>query len=288
MGKLTELLKDLEINETNTKPIRKAKYFTKVKDNVTLIKGFNQQMDILYLPTSQFGYRFLLVCVDLATNEFDIEPTKDLYASTILNAYKNMFGRGFIERAKVTIGTDGGSEFKGVFNSYLKQHNIFHRVGVPDRHQNANVESLNRTLGRLINGYLNSKEEKTGRIRKSWIGAIDKIRNKLNHIRYRKVPNDINSYVYPSFTSIVKVGRKEKNVEPKFEVGDMVFYKSEVPLTILGVKQNTKNFREGDRRWNIEAKKIVKIFYYSGKVLYRYLLEGIKNVSYTENELRLA
>ena len=298
MGKFTDLLKDLDINEEHTKTVKKEKVFTKVRDNICLIKGNNQQMDVLYLPTAQFGYRYLLVCVDLATNQFDIEPMKDLYPVTILNSYKNMFGRGYIDRATTTMATDGGSEFKGVFAAYLKEHQIFHRVSIPDRHtQQANVESLNRTLGRLINGYLNSKERKTGVVQKNWIGSLDKIRNKLNKIRYTKPPDNVNSFVQPFFNPIEskkvtlkngKLKRVETIINPKFKKGDLVYYRSEVPLNALGKKQPTKNNREGDTKWVLKPQKIIDVLNYGGLVHYRYLLENVPRVSYTENQLKLA
>ena len=41
------------------------------------------------------------------------------------------------------------------------------------------------------------------------------------------------------------------NAVPKYKVGDLVYYRSEVPLDAFGNKQNTSNFRMGDYRWNI-------------------------------------
>jgi hypothetical protein len=73
--------------------------------------------------------------------------------------------------------------------------------------------------------------------------------------------------------------------KPKFKVGDKVFYKLEVPHTSLYQKQPTANFREGDTRVSKESKKIVDIFYYSDQPIYRYKLEGMDNVSYSEREL---
>ena len=289
MSKFASLLQELGIDESHTKAPNKAKVFTKVKDNVALIEGNNQQLDILYLPTSTFGYKYLLVAVDLATDEFDIEPLKTLSASSCLNGYRNMFQRGHIYKPKATVTTDGGSEFKGVFNSWLKENNIFHRVVVPDRHtQTSNVESMNRTLGRLIMGHLNSLEIKKGKPQTSWISIINTIRDKLNKIRKIKVPKDINSYEYPHFDPIVQKGKKQIYLEPKYKIGDSVYYLSEVPLTALGKKQPTKTFRMGDRKWAMEPKTIEDIYYYSPPVNYRYKLSDLNNVSYTENQLKKA
>ncbi len=285
-SKFAHILKDLDIDETNTKPIKKEKVFNKVKDTVALIPNNNQQLDILYLPTTRFGYKYLLTAVDLATNACDFEPLKSKTPLAVLNAYREMNQREYIRRAKVTITTDAGLEFKGVFEHFLTEHNIFHRIGIPDRHkQTGNVENLNKQLGRLINGYLNAIEEKTHVTAKNWLPILFKIRDALNKIRIIKTPSNINSYVYPVIDG---TNSENKFVEPKFKVGDNVYYKSEVPLNALGNKQNTKQFRVGDYRYNKNPKKIVKVLMYPKPVLYRYVLDGLPNVSYVESELRKA
>jgi hypothetical protein len=254
------------------------------------VKGNNEQLDLLFLPTTPFGFKYLLVAVDLATNEFDIEQIKNKEPSTILKAYQKMFKRKYIESPKVTVTTDGGNEFKGVFGNWLEDNAIFHRTTIPDRHkQTGNVESLNKQLGRLIIGYLNMKEIESGKTQKNWLGIIDTIRKELNKIRKHGIPADINSFVYPHANPVVKDKKgKESFINPKYKVNDMVYYKSEVPLDGLGRKQPTKQFRTADYRWNKDPKKITKIFYYSPPINYRYQLSGLKNVSYTEAELKPA
>jgi hypothetical protein len=285
-SKFQSILNDLDIDETNTKPIKKEKVFNKVKDTVALIPRNNQQLDLLYLPTTKFGYKYLLTAVDLATNACDFEPIKSKTPVSILNAYKEMNQRKYIRLAKVTITTDSGSEFKGVFNDYLVEHNIFHRVTLPDRHkQTANVENLNKQLARLINGYLNKVEEKTQITSKNWLPILYKIRDSINKIKIIKTPKDINSYEYPVIDGI---NSKNKIVNPKFKVGDDVYYKSEIPLDALGNKQSTKQFREGDRRYNLHPKTIKKVLMYPSPIFYRYVLDGLPNVSYVESELRKA
>jgi hypothetical protein len=287
MSKFASLINALGIDESYTKAPKKPKVFTKVKDNVALIEDNNHQLDILHLPTTKFGYKYLLVAVDLATDEFDIEPLKQITSVTCLNAYQNMIQREYIRKPKASVSTDGGPEFKGVFNDWLKKNQLFHKVGIPDRHsQMANVESLNRSLGRLIMGYLNKLELKTGKTQTSWLAIVETIRKQLNKIRKKKVPKNINSYEYPHFDPFEIKNGKEIYIKAKYKLGDLVYYLSEVPLTALGKKQPTKNFREGDRRYHIEPKKIEEIYFYSKPVHYRYKLTGLNNVSYTEDQLK--
>ena len=72
----------------------------------------------------------------------------------------------------------------------------------------------------------------------------------------------------------------------KCKVNDLVNVLLEEPQTILGKKQPTKNFRMGDLRLEKKKRKIIKVLYYSGPNHYRYLIEGLPNASYTEQELK--
>jgi hypothetical protein len=75
--------------------------------------------------------------------------------------------------------------------------------------------------------------------------------------------------------------------EPKFNIGDLVYAKLERPKNALGHSQNTTNFRKGDFRFDVKnPKKIKRILLYPNNI--RYLLEDKPNVSYTEQELKLA
>jgi len=60
-----------------------------------------------------------------------------------------------------SIRTDNGKEFKGVFDKFCDNNNIFHKVNIQNRHtQLANVDSLCNQLERLFNDYMNQIEEK--------------------------------------------------------------------------------------------------------------------------------
>ena len=70
------LKNSFQIDDTYTKLYRRptrADEMTKVKDQIPLVEGYNEMIDILHLPTDKFGYNKLLVVVDIATDNFDIE-----------------------------------------------------------------------------------------------------------------------------------------------------------------------------------------------------------------------
>ena len=284
----------LQINEKFTKVKQSPKLFNSVKDNIPLIPDYNYMADLLFLPTDKKGYKFALIIVDLATDEFDIEAIKDKNPETILKAMLKMFKRPYIKKPYSSIRTDGGTEFKGIFNKYLFDNDILHKTALPGRHtQMANVENLNRTIGRLFNGYMNAEEEKTGKVFKEWTNVIDTIRVELNSIRKKEVPKDFDKYDdYPFVksyeTNVIKGKTINTPIESKFKVDDLVYRKLDEPENALGHKQNTKNFREGDYRWDKTPRKITQVLNYTGDVPFRYMVNGIKNASYTDFQLKKA
>lgn len=286
---MNKLISKLGIDEKFTKVVKQPNKHNKVKDNVPLIEDYNFMADVLHLPKTKSGYRYLLVMVDLANDEFDIEQMKNKESANILAAMKIMFKRNFLKLPYASIRTDAGSEFKGVFRKFLYDKNIYHKIALPNRHtQLANVEALNKQLGRLLNGYMNMKEKETGKPFTTWTNVLGVIRKDLNKIRKKKLPKDEITHVYPTFDPIEKIktkrGLRFKKVLPKFKVDDMVHRLLDYPMNALGQKQ-TGSFRQGDYRYEVKPRKIKEIFYYAGDVKYRYQLEGIKNASFKESQL---
>jgi hypothetical protein len=295
MSKLKNILTALNIDEKKSHKFYKETEFNHIKNNVPLVKNYNMMADILFLPTAKLGYKYLFVICDLASGGFDIEPIKDKESDTVLKAMKKCFTREYVKKPYASIKTDGGQEFQGVFHRYLYNESILHTVSLPDRHKSMSmVESLNRQLARLINGYLNTHEKEKNKTFKNWLPAIPVIRTELNAYRKKKTytREEITQVPYLPFSSsngkvIQEKGKKPYfgEQQPKFKVGDKVFYKLEVPHTSLYQKQPTTNYREGDTRVSKHSKKIVDIFYYSDQPIYRYKLEGMDNVTYSEKEL---
>jgi hypothetical protein len=273
---MDKILKELKIDEKYSKPVKIKKQFSKVKDNIPLKADYNFMADLLELPETKKGFKYLLVVVDLATDEFDIEPITNNKSLTVVDAMKRMFKRKHIKKPYASIRTDGGAEFKDAFDKYCYENNILHKIGVAGRHQQtANVERLNRELGRLIIGYLNSVEEKTFKDYKEWVEIVPKVRTMLNDFR-KKPEGDPFTDIYPTV---------DLTKQPKYKEGDVVYRMSEKPLDALGRKQPTQNFRMGDYRWDIMPRKIIRVLRYAGKVPIRYILENLPNVAYAEYEL---
>ncbi len=273
---MKSILSNLGIDETYTKEVNKPKYFTKVKDNIPHKADWNFMADLIEMPLTKKKNKYILVCVDLATREFDIEPLKNKEAVTVYNAFKEMFKRPYINEPKYSLSTDGGSEFKGQVAKWLFDKSIYHKTSIKDRHsQMSVVESLNKQIERIFIGYMNKIEEETKETYNEWDTITNIVRVELNKFRKR---NEIDPATekFPVFDS---------KKEPKYKVGDIVYRLSDVPLNALGHEQDTSKWRVGDYRFDKVPRKITKILYYSGKVPYRYMITGVKNASYTELQL---
>lgn len=276
MKGVKQILKDLKIDETYTRPIKKYK-FDKVKQNTYPEEDYNYMVDTLALPTTKDGYKYLLTIVDLWSDEVEFQQLKSLTAKETLNAFKTIIKRKHLNLPKGSICSDNGVEFKSVFHQFLKDNNIRHKLSLPYRHkQNANVESLNNALGRILMNYLTNMELKTKKPYNEWTDIIDIIRTKLNEIRKR--PNGDPFSLEPLPYSVLK---------PKYKIGDIVLHKLEKPHNALGQKETTDRFRHGDLRYSVNDKlKIVKVLNYPNNI--RYVLNTMPNVSYAEAELKSA
>lgn len=275
--KFKELIKKLNIDERYTKPrLEKQKVFNSIKHNIPMVEDVNFMADTLYLPETKEGFKYLLVVVDLATNDFDIEPMKNIDTKTTAAAFQTMMKRKYLNFPNF-IRTDDGTEFKDKFTKMLTKNDVLQKIALPKRHkQLANVESLNRQLGRIFNGYMNMKEKSTGKVYREWLDIIDTVRKDLNKIRRVDLKKNVSDYDYPIF---------DPDTEAKFKVGDMVHEKLDYPENALGNKQPTENFRVGDVRFSMVPKKIERVIYMNTYPYYRYILSGIKNASYSEYEL---
>ena len=275
-----DILDDFEIDETYTKPVRKPKKFTKVKDQIPMKEDYNFMADLLSLPETKEGYKYLFVITDLANDDFDIEPIKNKDTETITEAIKKIIKRDkYISMPYASVQTDNGKEFMGAFEKFLTKNNILHKRTLPYRHtQNSNVESLNKQLGRILNGYMNRKEKETGETYKEWTDILDQVRIKLNKFRHKKL--DTNREEKP-FSFI----KGKKLILPLFQEGDIVYRQLDYPKDALLNQQNTPNFRVGDYRFDLVPKKIEQVLYYNGDIPFRYRLKDFPNVSFTEAQL---
>ena len=316
MSKVKQILKNLGVsNEVLelTKNVHRPKKFNSVKENIPMVANYNLMADLLYLPEDSKKFKYLLVVTDLANNHFDVAPLIERSPKTVLDAMLHIFKTShYIKKPFASISTDSGSEFKDVFDAWCKQNSIFHKISMAGRHtQQSNVESLNRILSRILNGYMNEQEMKAGKRseKNDWVHVLPLVVKELNDMRDKKLPKDPYTVEYSDFDPTTEIKSteelkpkyidvnalftgltdgKEYDMEmPKFKVGDVVMRLLDKPKDILGHNQPTENFREGDVRYDFnQPRKITRILYMNNEPFYRYILNGFPNVSYSASELR--
>ena len=271
-----KLIEKFNFDEKYTKIHTKIKY-DNIKGLIPPLANFNFMADLLMLPETSNGYKYLFVIVDLWSNKFDCEPIANKTADNCLKAMKKMFLSGkYIKMPYASIATDNGTEFKGVFNKFLWDNNIFHKLSYPYRHKQMSVvENLNKLLYRFFGAYMNKREKELGKTFTDWTDILPQVKEELNKIR--AIPDE-NPFTYDYALPIMK--------EPKFKIGDVVYHRLERPINELGHIENG-GFRTGDIRFSIlMPRKITKILFYPKNI--RYILENMPNVSYTEDELMIS
>ena len=187
---MDKILKTLNINQPKItiKP-KKEKIFNKVKNGVPPVENYNFQADLLHLPTTKDGYKYLLTVCDLANNKFDMQEMKSKTSKSCLDAYKLILKRKIIKLPVISLKTDNGGEFKDEFSKFLKDNKILHTISLPYRHQQmANIESLNKQVGKIFTLYMNDKEMETGEQFNEWDEIIKEVRTELNKHRVIKLP----------------------------------------------------------------------------------------------------
>lgn len=184
-----DVIKDLSINEFYTKSDSKQKY-NKFITVVVPEANWNYMSDLIEMPTTSKGYKWLLTVVDLATNEMDIEEMKNKEAKTTMEAFKKIVKRGILKLPEISLKTDGGSEFKGAFNKYLEDQGIMHKTAMPYRKQQMGpIEGLNTTIARLLMNYINDKSVELEEDYFNWTDILPIVREEVN--KYRKRDLDI-------------------------------------------------------------------------------------------------
>jgi hypothetical protein len=279
-------------NKLTKKRIRNQKEYNSFEDNYRQEANCNFMLDLLFLPTAKYGMKFLLVCLDIATRKFDMEPIKDKTSTIVLKAFKKMIKRQYISLPKYSVITDGGSEFKGLFQDFMYDESIFHKTTVRGRHkQLALIDNLIGQLSKIFNDYMNTKEVQTGKVYKNWTEIIPIVREELNKIREVKLPskdefddrfvNDIREVKKVIYNK--KTGDKIETIEkefirPKYKVGQLVYVLLDHPKNALGKNQSSGQFRMGDVRITSERHEITEIVYMNGKgPVHRYIVDGFRH-----------
>jgi len=276
----SNVLNKLKIDEFYTKFDKRQKKYNKFINSIVPEKDFNYMADLIIMPKTSEGFKYLLVVNDLATNLFDVEPMKNKTAKETLQAYKNIIKRKILTLPEISFKTDNGTEFKGEFDAYLKDNKILHKLSKPYNHkQQAPIEGLNKTITRILMNYLSDKELELDKSYNNWTDILPQVRQQVNTFRERDL-DKLKKYQSKHYHDSIKAGK------PDYNIGDFVHYRIFAPVSRTGEVLNDGKWRSGDRRISVDARKITDIIYMPDDPYYRYVLFNMPNVSFSKYDLK--
>jgi len=290
MSDIEDFLKNFKKNKknktiTNDKNIEEVQQLLKVpirdnkKDiphiynNIT-VEEYQQQADLLYLPTDAFGYKYCLVVVDVATSKCDAQQLKRKTDLAVKNAFIKLYERNILEKPTI-IRFDQGSEFKGLLKKYFEDEKVIVKYSLTNRHrQQALVEQKNKQIGNLITAYQTNEELKTNKIVKRWVKQLPFVIKYLNE--------NLPKRNYDKLTNEIMTTKFSKDLIP---LHSTVRYILDYPLNALGNKVDSK-FRSGDIRWSRETSEVRRIVL-NPNIPPLYILNNKKGVAYTKRQLQV-
>jgi hypothetical protein len=106
--------------------------------------------------------------------------------------------------------------------------------------------------------------------------VVDDLRHNINDVKKHPQDVNLNKYVPPEI---------DMDLPPNYKINDLVYRRLEVPIDKFGNKLHNTNFRQGDVRFEFIPRKVSQVLAYSSPNPWRYILNGLPNVSYAEAEL---
>ena len=94
--KFKDVLNKLDIDEKFTTKPKQSKQKNKFINSIVAEKDWNYMADLLHLPTTKYGFKYLLVITDLATRNFDFEPMKTTKSLETVKAFEKIIKRKYL------------------------------------------------------------------------------------------------------------------------------------------------------------------------------------------------
>lgn len=275
---LKSILKKLDVNPLNVagrlteipkKPVDSPSY-------QTFLPGYVSQADLLYLPHDG-KFKYLLVVVDVVSRAVDAEPLIHKTASAVVDGFKAIYKRKFIQPPKTFLQVDAGSEFKTDVLDYFTKLKVSVRRARAGRHkQQAIVEYYNGIIGGLLNSKMADEEEKTKYVNTTWVKYVPTVINELN--KYKKEPKHITEMMGSPLCS-TKKPCELMPVDLKVRVA------LEKPIDVASGKKLNGKFRRGDRRWE-DNTYLIRQQIIEPQQPPMYLVDKIEGTAFVKEELQ--
>lgn len=260
-----------ELNQLYKKPIPETGKYMPISQVFT--KDTYYQADVLYMPEDN-GFKYMLVCVDMADGTLDAEPIKEVNSTHILKAFKAIFKRRYLNYPTF-ITFDKGNEFKGddIVN-YLKSNGTNVKYALTGRsRQLANVERANQKIASVLFKRMTSQELITGETDKHWVSDLPELIQVLNEHKKKPLLHEINPFPI--------VDEYSGNL---LKMGQNVRLLLDYPINTTNNARLNGKFRSSDIRWSPKTYKVNEVLLKPGFVP-MYLTSANDNVARTKNQL---
>lgn len=231
------------------------------------------------------GFKYMLIVVDVVSQNVDVEPMRTKEPHVVIRAFENIFNRKFLfprDNNDIiypnVIMTDDGSEFENKkFLDFCTQHKIHKKTAHSGRHQIPYADAYSLLISKLL--AIKTTAEQSDRLKnteritqRNWIKYLPQIREILND-------KEVQEKTISEFFQFHKIYPNQI-----LKIGDMVHVKLEKPRDVVDSKLSGK-FRTGDYYWEKQPRKIInRIYNLSGNPL-RYVVDGIDDATYARSEL---
>lgn len=174
-------------------------------------------LDMQKFSTTNKGFRWILIIVDLFNREAWAIPLKDKTANETSKAIDKVLKSNSCQPLKFT--TDDGNEFKGATDTLLKKKEIYHRVTEKGDHNILGViDRFSKTIKNMI--YKHFTESDTTK----WIDVLEEYVKNYNNTPHNGIcgltPNEAKKY--DMSTRECHLSKMEGKKLYQFKVGDHV------------------------------------------------------------------
>ena len=249
-----------------------------VPDKIIDISNKTCMADLKTHMPSDSGYTMFILVINITNKQLDIMPLKSKTATEVAAAFREIWLRRNIRNIRSTkrLVTDLGSEFKGAFLQFLKDHDV-ELIQQNTYHINSTaiVERAIGTVTKIILEHINAKSLETRRRENKWIHLLPEIIYKIN---LKATPK------YQLKDLIINPPLVQKNLLP---LGSVVHKRLPYPVHLLNGVRKYK-FRNGDRKFTTGVHTITDYRIRSGGRPVSYILDNDYRIGYQQHEVLLA
>lgn len=208
--------------------------------------NYFHQIDVLYF-TNDHGFKYILTCIDLHNSLCGAVPLKKLTIEYLITQLESLYQKSDYLKYPEVLQADNQFS-KAPFRKWCQKNNIYLKITEPYEHrQQAHVERLNQTLGKVLWKLQVDQELETNKPYTLWVQWLDPLIEEINQKRMRLLT--------PWHQRQLPVHQRSSTpiVNPKvpiLDVGTKVRLALRQPEDLQGNKL-TGTFRATDPRWGL-------------------------------------